>query len=59
MITKSLIRLANHGLTKGGVDRPSRQVISGSDGKVKICEHWSEYIWLNCQRVGRSRGSDT
>jgi len=26
------------------------RLIPGSDAKVKICEHWSEYVWLACQR---------
>jgi len=26
------------------------RLIPGSEVKVKICEHWSEYIWLACQR---------
>ena len=26
------------------------RLIPGSDVKVKICEHWSEYVWLACQR---------
>src|SRR5207253_9619598 len=26
------------------------RLIPGSDVKVKICEHWSEYVWLTCQR---------
>ena len=26
------------------------RLIPGSDVEVKICEHWSEYVWLACQR---------
>ena len=26
------------------------RLIPGSDVKVKICEHWSAYVWLACQR---------
>jgi len=26
------------------------RLIPGSDVKVKLCEHWSEYVWLACQR---------
>ena len=26
------------------------KLIPGSDVKVKRCEHWSEYLWLTCQR---------
>ena len=26
------------------------RLIPGSDVKVELCEHWSEYVWLACQR---------